>query len=244
MRTFLLRSVAWLAAPWLTGLLLAAPAQAQSDWNACAAEGQTCRVNGEALVRFGVEGRWAFRVAQDRIDCEVADFGDPAPGQLKRCEASARFREDKRYRDWKREGWAPREGWVFCSYEGEWCKPPAAARVRYGAEGRYAEREANAPLRCDNATFGDPRRDVAKACEYRLVSTAITVPSRIAPQWQTCAGEGQRCAFMGAGVVRYGSNGRWVMVEDRDGIACRNESFGIDPLPGQVKRCELLTGLR
>lgn len=232
------------AAGLATALLLAAPAaHAQSDWRVCAQENQTCRIDGEALVRFGTDGRWAFRVAKDRIDCEVDDFGDPAPGQIKRCEASVRWRDEQRYRHWNREGWAPRDGWVFCSYEGEWCKPPGPARIRYGAEGRYAEREANGAVRCSNAIFGDPLRDVAKACEYRLAPSAA-LPANLAPQWQPCAPEGQRCAFRGAAVVRYGGNGRWVMLEDRDGIACRNEAFGVDPLPGQVKRCELLTGLR
>jgi hypothetical protein len=82
----------------LVGALMGAwvasgPAQAQ-DWSRCAGEGQVCRVSGESLVRYGVEGRYAFRLVRDRVRCDNEQFGgDPAPNLRKQCEVSVNRRQ-------------------------------------------------------------------------------------------------------------------------------------------------------
>ncbi|GAB3731287.1 hypothetical protein GCM10028794_07390 [Silanimonas algicola] len=57
--------------------------------------------------------------------------------------------------------------------------------------------------------------------------------------WRFCAEEGRRCSVRGWGVVRYGTQGRYVYREVRNAsLQCDNSMFG-DPAPGRGKRCEI-----
>jgi len=217
--------------------LLALPAaQAQSDWTPCAEENAMCRVSGEAMVRFGVEGRYAFRVARSRVMCDIEEFGDPAPNIVKRCEVSYNWRKDERYRGWRLPGASGADRWRQCADEGELCRLPGAAKVRYGANGRYAYRDANNVIACSNAVFGDPLPDVAKQCDFRADDD--DTPGPLA--WDSCAAENARCSVRGAAMVRYGRSGHYFYREVSDGVDCSNRAFGGDPAPQQVKRCETL----
>jgi hypothetical protein len=234
-------------------LLLAAalPAQAQSDWSTCADEGQFCRVNGTALVRFGVEGRYAFRVVNRRVMCDNEEFGDPAPQQAKRCQVSYNWRNDERYRRW-REGGSGDDGWRLCANEGEVCRlPQGNVRVRYGNDNRYAVREARTAVNCTNEVFGDPAPNVAKQCEYQAAEErgAGNNPGgwrgsnegNNALVWETCAAEGERCNVGRDTMLRFGRPGRYIYREVAAGpTVCSNEAFGFDPTPGEPKRCQRL----
>jgi hypothetical protein len=230
----------------LLAAITAAPAaHAQSDWTSCAQEGEVCRFGGEALVRFGIEGRYAFRVARGRIFCDVDEFGDPAPNQRKQCQVSQGWRQDSRYRGWRDPNRAAAGEWVVCASEGEHCRVPGAARVRYGANGQYAYRDVAGGVRCVNEVFGDPAPDVAKQCDYSAAASPILPPAATGGlAWQGCAREEGHCRFLGPAIVRYGANGRYVYREAADGLACRNDSFGVDPAPNERKACELLRGSR
>jgi hypothetical protein len=225
-------------------LSAAGAAQAQSDWAPCADENQVCRVRGEALVRFGVPGKYAFRIVNQRIACETDDFGDPAPNVAKRCEVSYDWRRDERYRNWRRPD-DTSGGWRLCANEGELCRVPGSAKVRYGANGRYAYRDVSNSVACDNRYFGDPAFDVAKQCEYEIEDRPGPNPNppsgdRTSLVWERCATEGKRCNVSRDTVVRYGSEGRWVYREVARGVDCGNGAFGGDPLPNRAKRCETL----
>ncbi len=66
----------------------APPSQAQQgNWRFCADEDQQCRPPRGATVRFGAGGRYAVmsRVSGS-VFCHVNTFGDPNPGERKRCE--------------------------------------------------------------------------------------------------------------------------------------------------------------
>ena len=58
----------------------------EDGWRTCADEGQICRVNGRAVVRYGAEGRWTSRSVVNGVACNNDAFGDPAPGDPKRCQ--------------------------------------------------------------------------------------------------------------------------------------------------------------
>jgi len=243
------RSGLWgaLAVPLLLGGGLfgaAGEARAQDDWRRCAREGQVCRVEREALVRYGVEGRYAFRLVRDRVRCDNTQFGgDPAPNEVKRCEVSLDWRSDSRYRGWRDPGRRRGHGdeWQPCANENEACRPPAGAtRVRYGADGRYEVREVQrgAVVMCNNRVFGDPAPDVFKQCEYSLASGRPETPPR-GRDWETCASEGEQCDFRGRAEVRYGAEGHYVYREASGGLACTNEVFNADPAPGRTKRCQI-----
>ena len=220
----------------LAGLVAACvpAAQAQTDWSICADEGSVCRVSGQALVRFGVPGRYSFRVVSQRVICDAVEFGDPAPNQLKQCQVSYRWRDDERYRGWREAGASDAERWRQCADEGELCRLPGAARVRYGSGGRYAYRDANDAIPCNNAVFGDPAPDVAKQCDYQVAG------GEGALAWDLCAREGSRCNLRSPTIVRYGANGRYVYREAAHALDCGNDGFGVDPAPDQPKRCEAL----
>lgn len=233
------------AAALVAGVFALPAAQAQTDWSRCAGEGQTCRVDGEALVRYGSEGRYTFRLVRERVRCDNTQFGgDPAPNRRKQCEVSSGWRQDSRYRGWREPGGGRRDdGWQLCANENETCRPPAGAtQVRYGADGRYAMREARrgAPVACTNRVFGDPAPDHFKQCEYLLAS------GRPEPQpgpgggrgWQDCAREGDPCNFDGRAEVRYGADGRYVYRDASGGLTCINEVFNSDPAPGRTKHCQ------
>ena len=214
-------------------------ARAQDDWARCATEGRTCRVDGEALVRYGVEGRYTFRLVRGRVRCANAQFGgDPAPGQVKACEVSVNWRSDERYRGWRDPGRRADGEWRFCANENELCRPPAGAtRVRYGADGRYEVRPvARGNVMCSNRSFGDPAPGLFKQCEYSLASGR---PESAGRAWEHCAREGEPCDFRGPATVRYGVEGHYVFRDAADGLPCTNEAFDTDPAPGQVKHCQV-----
>lgn len=219
----------------LIGLLASAPglARAQAeDWTVCAQEGQTCRVSGEAMVRFGIGGRYAFRITREQQPCTVSAFGsDPAPGEVKRCEFSVNWRTQPRYRGW-RDVAAVRSSagvWRYCAVEGGVCTLSGSAQtIRFGADGRYATRQAAGQVRCDTATFGDPAPGVPKTCE--LADSG---------EWVACANEGDTCQIPGPTRARYGATGQYVERSASQSIACNNGVFG-DPVVGTAKQCEYM----
>lgn len=78
----------WRCATFLAGLLASTVMQAAppTGFQYCAAQNQTCRLQGTALVVFGVGERWTPpRPFKDRVRCSATAFGDPAPGQRKTC---------------------------------------------------------------------------------------------------------------------------------------------------------------
>ena len=65
---------------------------------------------------------------------------------------------------------APDMEFAFCANEGETCELEEPTLIRYGADGVFFEQTFLAgAVQCNNATFGDPVRGVAKMCE-RLVN--------------------------------------------------------------------------
>ncbi len=232
-------------APALAGLclsILPLASLAQSDWRPCAGEGETCRVNGEALVRYGIDGKYTFRVVSGSIVCGNEAFGDPAPEQRKQCQVSQSWRQDNRYRGWREMG-RNTGGWVLCANEGDECRVPGPGRVRYGSDGRYATRDVIGSVRCSNSVFGDPAPDIAKQCEYSLAGDVRPLAPVNLP-WTPCANENEVCSFRGPAIVRYGAQGRFAYREAADGLSCKNDSFGFDPVPNQVKRCDMIRGTK
>lgn len=68
------------------GLLASSPAIAQI-WQPLCDEGVTCTFEGTRPLRFGDGERYSYGVATATIVCSAEVFGDPAPGQPKKCEA-------------------------------------------------------------------------------------------------------------------------------------------------------------
>jgi hypothetical protein len=297
----------------LLGSVWAPTATAQQGWAVCAREGQTCEVSGDAMVRYGVDGRYVFRNTNAPLPCTVESFGsDPAVGKRKQCEVSTTWRSESRYRWWRDAGqetvgagrggaqaasWRvcateggvcefpgtarvrygangryvtltgnqrlecsvrtfgsdPTPGtrktcevestgaaWVLCANEGDTCNVPGVTQVRYGANGRYAERNASGSIGCNNAQFGDPVPGLAKQCEYKSAGASVIDTGVSALTWDVCAGEGGQCNFRGAAMVRYGVVGRYAYREASNGLVCGVDAFGGDPALGTVKQCEVL----
>ena len=82
----------------LLALPLFAPTAAQAQWQRCAGQDEVCRFDGPALVRYGAEGRYAYRVARNRVVCDQNEFGDPAaagstaPAKAESATSAARVR--------------------------------------------------------------------------------------------------------------------------------------------------------
>jgi glucose/arabinose dehydrogenase len=58
------------------------------QWQACAAEQQTCNFTGRKLVRYGAGDNWVVREARNTVECNNATFGDPLPRTRKSCETA------------------------------------------------------------------------------------------------------------------------------------------------------------
>ena len=131
----------------------------------CAWEGEHCAFDGTADVAYGANGRFAYRHAvSGGVQCVNEVFGDPNPGVRKACfirPAAAPPPADPRP--------APLAGYErFCAWEGKHCAFGGTADVAYGANGRFAHRNAvSGGVHCVNEVFGDPNPGVRKACFIR-----------------------------------------------------------------------------
>lgn len=132
------------------------------DWRYCAGEGQVCRVQRQAEVRFGDGRRFATSTVQGEVACDTRTFGDPAKGVIKHCEVRGAG-----YSGWGNQG--ADGGWMRCADEGQRCELPAGnSQVRYGTQGRYVYRDVFGGLNCDTESFGsDPFPGRRKQCEAR-----------------------------------------------------------------------------
>jgi hypothetical protein len=214
------------ALPWF------APASAHAQWQPCASQGEICRFEGQALVRYGAEGRYAFRVARDRVICDHLEFGDPAYGVPKACDVNY----DLNGRDGDSVAAPGLDGWTYCASEGQLCRFDGRARVRYGADNRYVYRNAANNVRCAVDVFGDPAFGVHKTCEYQLARGDYGRGDSDGG-WEYCANEGGVCNFSGPGEVRYGVRGKFIVRRAVNGIPCNVDTFGQDPAYGQNKYC-------
>lgn len=128
------------------------------EWRRCASEGETCMLPGQNQVRFGTNGRYAYRDADGAIRCSTGNFGDPAPQQRKQCD----------YRVTGNSGGGSGRGWEFCADENRLCNVAGTNTVRFGADGRYRTITRNGPVVCKENYFGgDPYPGRVKRCEVR-----------------------------------------------------------------------------
>jgi hypothetical protein len=230
--------------------LAAPPAQAQTSegWRACADEGQTCRVQGRAVVRYGEPGRWVTRSVIDGIECGNEAFGDPAPNTPKRCEVHGGSGSGASSGNSAARG-SGAAGWSFCAAEGEVCQFRGQAQVRFGQGEAFNTRSAYGSVRCDVADFGDPAFGVTKYCEVRSSQALANSGNRpnawgglnagsATSGWRYCAAEGQVCRVQGRVNVRFGDGRRFFTRSATSEIACNVEAFG-DPAFGSLKHCEV-----
>lgn len=127
------------------------------NWVPCGGEGDTCRFNGSARVRYGVEHRYVYRNAVNSVRCSADVFGDPAFGTPKRCE----------YQQHSFSGGSD-AGWDYCASEGGICRFSGAGEVRYGAKGRFVTKRAINGMPCSVEAFGrDPVFGERKSCFVR-----------------------------------------------------------------------------
>ena len=122
----------------------------------CAWEGEHCGFGGTADVAYGAEGRFNYRNAvSGGVQCINEVFGDPNPGVRKACFIRPAVA-------------TPPAGYTFCAWEGEHCAFDGTADVAFGANGRFAYRNAiSGSVWCVNEVFGDPNPGVRKACFTR-----------------------------------------------------------------------------
>ncbi len=57
------------------------------SWRQCASQGNSCTLKTESVVRFGLNGKYIYKLMSNTFKCEVATFGDdPVKSQKKMCE--------------------------------------------------------------------------------------------------------------------------------------------------------------
>lgn len=143
------------------------PEPVRNQWVYCASENQVCHVrsNRPVNVRYGANGRYAYRQVQGSIVCDNNNFGDPIYGVVKSCEYMTGGGGGDGHRP---PPPPPTERWVYCGPENGVCyiRGNRPVNVRYGANGRYSYRQAQGQINCNNQEFGDPIYGVVKSCEY------------------------------------------------------------------------------
>lgn len=132
------------------------PSPGPAQWTRCAAEDAFCAFSGRREVAYGARDRWVKRVFVNGVKCANDRFGvDPIPGVAKTCSVSSVQIADN----------APVDAsWRRCAGEGEACRFSGSRRIAYGAQGRYAYRDATNAISCSHKVFGDPAPGVHKAC--------------------------------------------------------------------------------
>ena len=227
--------------------------QYEDGWRDCAAEGQTCSVNGRAMVRFGTDGRWVSRTVSNAVQCDNDAFGDPAPGTPKRCQVrvSGNHGSGNYGTGNFGSGYNPgsAQGWSFCAAEGEICRVNGRTEVRFGQGNSFVTRTAYGNVRCDVADFGDPRPGATKFCEVRRLngqsyehstqgSWAGWGSGASTSGWRFCAAEGETCRVKGNGSVRFGDGRNFKTMNVKGEVPCNAGVFG-DPARGVTKHCEV-----
>jgi hypothetical protein len=131
------------------------------------------------------------------------------------------------------------ETWTWCAGEGGLCNVPGTRLVRYGVDGAYFYKTVSNAVGCGNADWGDPAFLRGKHCDY--ADSGATAPTS-GSGWSYLVNEGQVFAVAGTATVRYGLGGTWVERSVSGSGECSNTFFGSDPVPYQVKHCELQGG--
>ena len=235
----------------MAGLLSPALSHA-NDWVFCAAEGAACNVSGEAVVRFGAEGRYEYKNVAGPILCSPDVFGDPARGEPKTCA----YNRSGNAGTWAGNGQRPVAagnawgqnvgGWRTCAREDGFCDFRGSQQVRYGANGHYRTRYATNGMDCSNHAFGgDPAPGVPKLCQVaddRRPNAGHNRPNwgddERGGTWRFCAEEGGTCQVPRQATVRFGTEGRYAYQDNvNQRIPCHTDVFG-DPNRGERKRCE------
>ena len=190
-------------------------------------EGDWCDAPSGAEVRFGIDGQFATKRERRR-----ALRGWPSL-EIRPTSAARSAR------------WPTRASGRNCANEGQYCS--ATGTVRYIGQWPLTGAPKGG-IACNNGSFGDPYPGVAKQCEVR--TTRAGAPARAGRGegsdqlgWRACAREGETCSFKGAGVVRYGLDGRYTYREAVNGPQLPQRSVG-GPGPRQTKSCGAATKKR
>lgn len=137
------------------------------NWILSGKEGDAINLKATTDVKFGIPGAsadlWAMKTfLAGTIKCDVATFGDPAPGKAKTC--------------WSRLDDSGTH-WRECASEEQLCKGFAGNhKVRFGSGDRFAYMETTGDTLCSVDTFGDPAPGFKKYCSVLEVPIKPETP--------------------------------------------------------------------
>jgi hypothetical protein len=126
-------------------------------------------------------------------------------------------------------------GYTKCADERNTCAAGTSStrEVSYGAQNRWVFKTVTGAIACTNEAFGsDPVPTVTKACANAPATSVPSGYTKCADEYGTCS-PGAASARM----VAYGGRDKWVFKAVSGAVACSNQTFGSDPLPGVVKTC-------
>jgi hypothetical protein len=125
-------------------------ANVPTGFTSCAGEWGVCTLGSPGVIAYGGAGKFVYQTASGVVPCTSASFGqDPAFGTLKSCYVAP--------------GGGP-SGSTQCAAEGGTCSFTGTHMVAFGQNGAFATRSVTGGTACDDAAFGDPIRNVVKAC--------------------------------------------------------------------------------
>jgi O-glycosyl hydrolase/glycerophosphoryl diester phosphodiesterase len=135
----------------------------------CADESGICHFNASAIGIFGVGSTYSSTPGfQGSFNCNRGSFGnaDPASGLVRTCFYQLSSSSNL---------WTGPAGYVGCAAEGQTCTFVGAARIAFGANGKFNYRtfpvssaeSAAGGAPCTTGEFKDPIDGVVKACYYQ-----------------------------------------------------------------------------
>jgi hypothetical protein len=153
------------------------PTPDEETWTHCADNNDDgpryCDSPANRKVRFGVPGKYLYKITPGSVLCSTGWWGDPAPGELKTCEYSSY--------EYPPPSPSPTPAWVFCAHAGETCLLPAHDQiVSLGIPQPLAAHEGNrlivqvpdTSIECSPSAFFPDSSGLPEADCYYLASTA------------------------------------------------------------------------
>jgi len=221
------------------------PVQQQQNWSRYCASYNLCN----RPVYF-VQESWYQSETRNNDDFEERreEARAEARAERRRLQEEARearenrkdYRRDERYGHRDEVDYKTR--WVHAANEGQSFTLNGTATVRYGANGKFVQKNVTNAGACTNAFFGsDPAPNVRKECDVLTRDNHDSRHDDYRTRWVFEANEGQSFTLNGTATVRYGANGKFVQKNVTNAGACTNAFFGRDPAPNVRKQCDVLT---
>lgn len=170
----------------------------QINWTNCANENEFCSFVGKAIVRYGKNNVFNYKIFENGQQCSNDRFGDPLYGIVKFCSyfIISNINQESfinlAANNWLKnienvdnniyKNYVPpyTPNWRRCAGQNELCTVSKMSVIRYGAEPNYRYTITNNNIICTHLIFGDPFFGVNKDCYIHEINLTPSLLSNSA----------------------------------------------------------------